>query len=121
MIRQLLRNKLWAERRQTPRKKTRNLILISIPGEAKLSNLVDLSESGAQFSSSMPLPVHHRVALKINLAETNCQIEVIGKVVWVQAAANLVGFYRVGVTFVEAGLEACHGLHDYMNFEKKAA
>ena len=110
------------ERRCIFRQKTRNLVLVSTPPESKMMNLVDLSESGAQITSSKPLRKNKTIYLKINLAEQNREVLVMAKVAWVKAiASSRTCLYRVGVSFMEISQEAWMKLHSYMFHTDKAA
>ena len=110
------------ERRCIFRQKTRNLVLVSTPPESKMMNLVDLSESGAQITSSKQLRKNKTIYLKINLAEQNREVLVTAKVAWVKAIASpRTSLYRVGVSFMEISQEAWMKLHSYMFHTDKAA
>ena len=102
------------ERRNAVRRKTHNLVIVSIPHERKMLNLVDISECGAQFLSVEPLERNRRLNLKINLAEHNCHICVTGLVVWSKTMAGNGCLYRVGVSFLEVGQEAWATLRQYL-------
>lgn len=102
-------------RRYAERKKTRNLILLSLPAETKLTNLIDLSESGAQIISSRRLRKNKVIELKINLAEQNREVLLKGKVMWSRMTADRSHLYRVGVHFVEISQEAWMKLHSYLS------
>ena len=108
-------------RRYSYRKKTRNLVLVSIPTEKNMMNLVDISEYGVQFSSTRPLRKNKMIDLKINLAEQDRQISVTGRVVWTKMVAGKNKFCRVGVAFVELSQEAWTTLHNYLALLKAKA
>ena len=99
------------ERRKSPRKKTRNLVLVSIPMEVQMLNLVDISAAGLQFYSPYPLPPYKVVGLKVNLSESNCHVGVIGRVIWSKATGRL---YRIGVSFMDAHTESLSQLQQYL-------
>ncbi len=79
-----------------------------------MTNLVDLSESGAQIVSSKPLRKNKVVELKINLAEQNREILLKGKVILSRMAAGQSSLYRIGLSFVEISQEAWIKLHAYL-------
>jgi hypothetical protein len=111
----LFKPKIHRNRRRAPRKKTRNLVLLTIPAEEKMMNLVDLSESGAQITSSKLLQKNKTVHLKINLAEQNKEVFLKGKVVWQRQATRRGRLYRVGIAFIEISQEAWMKLHSYIS------
>ncbi len=101
-----------SNRRTASRRKTRNLVLISEP-EEQIVNLIDISEAGLQFSSPKPYRRHKTVILKINIAERDCQVVAMGRVVWSKLVAGSGSFYRVGITFKQLSEEAWALLRHY--------
>lgn len=83
-------------------------------------NLIDISEYGAQFLSVEPLPPKRRINLKINLAEQNCHICIMGHVVWSKMMAGNGCLYRVGVSFLEVSQEAWAPLRQYLTLPQAA-
>jgi Tfp pilus assembly protein PilZ len=112
--------KAGRDRRQAFRRNTRNLVMLDDSRVTNISNLIDISETGAQVTSPKPMRKNKIVHLKINLAEKNRQIEVTGKVVWIRTGSGKSPLYRVGVVFVEINKEAWQTLHDYIEEEKAA-
>ncbi len=85
-----------------------------------LSNLVNLSEGGLQFSCRAKPKVGAKIQMVINLMERQHEIPVVGRIVWVKSVPGRGTAYRVGVRFEEIDSAHRHLLRSLVN-EKKAA
>ncbi len=93
---------LGKNRRIAPRARSRNLVKHQLEGNPEfLSNLVDLSETGLQFSFRYKMKVGTVLTMTLNLAEDNENIPVLGRVVWVKPFEGRSSGFRVGVTFLD--------------------
>ena len=101
------------------RRRTRNLAVVSEPYE-QMVNLVDISETGVQFSSSKPYRRYKPVILKINLAEKDRQVLAMGQVVWSRSLKGNGSLYRVGVNFKPLSEEAEGLLRGYAAASQRA-
>ena len=107
-------SKTKPNRRYLPRRKTRNLVLVFFPKEARMFNLSNLSESGAQIVTTKPLRRNKVIDLTINLAELNQEVVIKGRVIWSRLMNRHSSIYHVGVAFVEISQDAWTKLRRYM-------
>jgi hypothetical protein len=109
------------DRRHKPRQKTRNLISIDAPHTMVL-NLVNISESGLQFSSPVKLKREHILTLNINLAEQCAKIQALGQVVWIKRFSKTDSrMYRVGIHFMGLNKEDSAAIRRFIYSEPRAA
>ncbi len=66
-----------------------------------LTNIVDLSEGGLQFTARQKLATGSMIQMVINLIERNQDIPILGRVVWIRPLDIRYKVYRVGVLFEE--------------------
>ena len=100
----------FKDQRKFPRITSFHLIRsegLETPSESQVSNLVELSEGGLQFTSSRTLEPSDKLRITINLRESGRDISVIGKVVWVRPVVDQgkITLFRVGVSFTEISEE----------------
>ena len=99
---------LGRNRRHAARTRSRNLVKhkLAEPSNPEfLSNLVDLSESGLQFSFRYKMKIGTVMNMTLNLAEDNENIPVLGKVAWVKPFDGRSSGFRVGVTFLDISFQ----------------
>lgn len=107
--------------RKSPRKHTRNLISVELP-HRHILNLVNISETGLQFSSPQKLKKDQTVSLTVNLAEVGAQIQVLARVAWSKRFAEAgPQVYRIGVSFVELSREAVLLIRHFVSPSAQAA
>lgn len=100
------RKKEANNRRKHIRVNNRNLVAIDHP-ERKVFNLIDISETGLQFSSSQPFESKEVLNLTVNLAEADIQFRALSRVAWTREIIyKKTKVYRVGLTFIELSQQA---------------
>jgi hypothetical protein len=94
------------EKRNEPRTKTSNLLKFKPQGEGsqeRVSNLIDLSESGLQFYNRESMELDTVLHLVINIPEKKIEIPAVVKVIWARPAKHGRLGYCIGVSFLEIG------------------
>lgn len=108
-------------RRQYPRVLSNNLIAVHAD-KRLVFNLVNLSENGIQFSSSHDFKKKEILSVAVNLAEISTQILTLSRVVWTRAISyKKLKVYRVGMTFMELGMEDLQVLRQFIYPQLRAA
>lgn len=85
------------------RVESRNLVRFTTPGQFPelITNLVNFSEGGLQFSVKSRIKPGTLLKMVINLVERDMDVPVVAKVCWVKAIMGKGEAYRVGVSFQE--------------------
>src|SRR5216684_3979915 len=108
------------ERRRNPRQKVHSPAYASFSGPSSgmvldLSEIIDISESGAAIQTSSPLEVNGTFNLCLDLSETKSYIHTTGFVVWAD------GTGRVGIRFPEIPDASLRELQEWLLFNSLIA
>lgn len=99
----------------------RNLVAIDF-SERKVFNLIDISETGLQFSSAKDFTKKEILILTINLAEADTQIQAVSRVAWSREIIyKKTKTYRIGVSFIELSQQARQVIRNLSHPLSKAA
>ncbi len=115
---------LGKNRRAAPRTHSRNLVKHQprdFSSSEFISNLVDLSETGVQFSFRFKMKTGTILNMVLNLAEEGRDMPILGRVVWVRPFEGRSSGYRVGVSFLDISEEDRESLRRIVRRHKRSS
>jgi hypothetical protein len=101
------------ERRSCLRHKVHGPVFASFDGVTG-GMILDLSEQGVSMQTIVPLEAEHRVQLRLDLPDSNAQLETTGYIAWADALG------RAGVRFSDLPAEARQRLDEWLAHNEKA-
>lgn len=92
----------FPRKREAPRKRAMNLIKFSLADGTSyqsISNIVNISETGLQFTCYEPLQADQQIKMIINVPDAHEDISIQGRLVWIRNKPAAKGVFVAGVQF----------------------
>ncbi len=95
-----------SDQRQTPRVETNIEILFKEKGSFIKSYMLNVSHGGLFIKTGTPLPIDSFVNMKVTLPDTDTPLDILGRVVWINARAGDNSFPQgMGIQFYKLDSE----------------
>lgn len=118
------KSKAWSQR-EHPRLKSYSLIKFNLEDGTpfqSISNIVNISESGLQFTCYEKLEINRQIHMLVHIPHTDKEIPIEARLVWSRKSRTQRGVYVMGVEFKkisDTGRELIRGMVDRKQSKKR--